>query len=65
MQIGEHTERGSQCPAGACSFLGLISQFTYSKAEDLVHSVMDFPELFRYPVCLTEEGCQRECTQDP
>ena len=27
--------------------LGLISQFTYSKAEDLVYSVMDFPELFR------------------
>ena len=44
---------------------GLISQSTYSKAEDLVHSVMDFPELVRYPVCLTEEGCQHECTQDP
>ena len=62
MIVGEHTERGSQCPVLS---LGLISQFTYSKAEDLVHSVMDFPELFRYPVCLTEEGCQRECTQDP
>ena len=45
--------------------LGLISKFTYSKAEDLVHSVMDFPGLFRYPVCLTEEGCRHECTQDP
>ena len=45
--------------------LGLISQFTYSKAEDLVHSVQDFPELFRYPVCLTEEGCRHEWTQDP
>ena len=44
---------------------GLISQSTYSKAEDLVHSVMDFPELFRYPVCLTEEECLYECTQDP
>lgn len=65
MIVGEHAERGSQCPAGACFFPCLISQFTYSKAEDLVYSVMDFPELFRYPVCLTEEGCQHECTQDP
>ena len=40
--------------------LGLISQFTYSKAEDLVHSVMDFPELFRYPVCLTKEASAGE-----
>ena len=44
--------------------LGLISQFTYSRAQDLVHSVRDFPELLRYPVCLTEEGCQHECAQD-
>lgn len=44
--------------------LGLISQFTYSRAQDLVHSVMDFPELLRYPVCLTEEECQHECAQD-
>ena len=36
--------------------LGLISHFTYSVAVDLVHSVIDFPEFFRYPVCLTKEA---------
>ena len=45
----------------ACMFSrGLISQFTYSKAEDLVHSVMDFPKLLRYPVCLTKEASAGE-----
>ena len=44
--------------------LGLISQFTYSRAQDLVHSVMDFPELLRYPVRLAEEECRHECAQD-
>lgn len=44
--------------------LGLISKTTYSKAEDLVHSVMDLPELFKYPVCLTKEENRHECTQD-
>jgi len=40
--------------------LGLISKTTYSKAEDLVHSVIDLPELFGYPVCLTEEASKHE-----
>lgn len=44
--------------------LGLISKTTYSKAEDLVHSVMDLPELFKYPVCLTKEADRYECTPD-
>lgn len=44
--------------------LGLISDFTYSKAVDLVHSVIDFPELFQYPVCLPKEAEIHECTQD-
>ena len=44
--------------------LGLISDFTYSRAVDLVHSVIDFPELFQYPVCLTKEADILECTQD-
>lgn len=44
--------------------LGLISQFTYSRAQDLVHSVMDFPELLRYPVRLAEEECRHECAED-
>ena len=45
--------------------LGLISEATCSKAEDLVHSVTDFPSLLRSPVCLPEEGCLHERTQDP
>ena len=36
--------------------LGLISKTTYSGAVDLVHSVIDFPDFFEYPVCLTGEG---------
>ena len=44
--------------------LGLISKTTYSKAEDLVHSVIDLPELFSYPVCLTKEAGRNECAQD-
>ncbi len=42
--------------------LGLISKSTYSRAEDVVHSVMDMPELFGYPVCLTKEADRYECT---
>lgn len=45
--------------------LGLISQITYSKAKDLVYSAKDFPELFRYPIGLTEGECSHECTQNP
>ncbi len=44
--------------------LGLISHSTYSGAVDLVHSVIDFPEFFRYPVCLTKEANGHECAQD-
>ena len=44
--------------------LGLISDFTYSGAVDLVHSVIDFPEFFWYPVCLTKEASGHECAQD-
>ena len=43
---------------------GLISDFTYSRAVDLVHSVIDFPEIFQYPVCLTKEADIRERAQD-
>ena len=43
---------------------GLISKTTYLKAEDSVHSVIDFPELFQYPVCLIKEASGYECTQD-
>lgn len=44
--------------------LGLISNSTYSGAVDLVHSVIDFPELFQYPVCMTKEVDIHECAQD-
>jgi hypothetical protein len=43
---------------------GLLSKTTYLNAVDLVHSVMDIPPFFRYPVCLTEEASGHECTQD-
>lgn len=43
---------------------GLIAKTTYLSAVDLVHSVIDFPEFFRYPVCLTKEECPNECTQN-
>ena len=39
---------------------GLLSKSTYLNAVDLVHSVVDIPPLFRYPVCLTEEAEQCE-----
>lgn len=32
--------------------LGLISDFTYSEAANLIHSVMDFRDFFQRPVCL-------------
>ena len=44
--------------------LGLISKTTYLKGKDLVHSVIDLPELFQYPVCLTKEVSVLECAQD-
>ena len=43
---------------------GLLSKTAYLNAVDLVHSVIDFPELFQYPVCLTEEANEHECAQD-
>lgn len=45
--------------------LGLISQSVYLKAEDLVHSGIDFPELLPVPACLTEEASVHEYSQDP
>lgn len=44
--------------------LGLISDFTCSKAVDLVYSAAELPEFFQYPPCLTEEAEGDECTQD-
>ncbi len=44
--------------------LGIISNSTYSEAVDLVHSVIDFPEVFQYPVCLIKEVNEYEHTQD-
>ena len=42
----------------------LISKSTYSSVLDLVHSSIDFPDFFRYPVRLTEEANEYECTPD-
>lgn len=39
---------------------GLLSKTAYLNAVDLVHSVMDIPPFFRYPVCLTKEAEQCE-----
>ena len=44
--------------------LGIISNSTYSEAVDLVHSVIDFPEVFQYPECMTKEVNEYEHTQD-
>lgn len=44
--------------------LGLISKTTYSKAKDLVHSVIDLPEFFEDPVCLIKGAGRYECAQD-
>ena len=41
---------------------GLISETIYLKAEDLVHSVIDFPQFFQYSVCLTKEASGYERT---
>ena len=43
---------------------GLISKTTYLKAEELVHSVVNFPEFFRCPVCVTKEAGSYERAQD-
>ena len=40
---------------GAVYARGLLSKTTYINALDLVHSVLDIPTLFRYPVLLTKE----------
>ncbi len=40
--------------------LGLISNSTYSGAVDLVHSMIDFPDFFQYPVCLAKEADRHE-----
>jgi hypothetical protein len=42
----------------------LISKSTYFRANDLVHCVIDLPDLFVYPVCLEKGGRQHEYTQD-
>ena len=39
---------------------GLLSQSACSEAINLVHSVIDIPELLRYPVCLKKEASAGE-----
>lgn len=44
--------------------LGLLSKSTYQGAAEMVHSMIDFPDFFGYPVCLTEEAKKDAGTQD-
>ena len=44
--------------------LELIDKSTCLAAEDLVHSGIAIPELFRYSVCLTKEANMSECTEN-
>lgn len=44
--------------------LGLISDFTYGKTMDLVHSGADLPGSFRDPASLTEEAGGHERAAD-
>lgn len=34
----------------------LIAKYTYDGAVNMVHSAMDFPDFFWYPVCCPKEG---------
>ena len=44
----------------------LVDDSTYDSANSLLHSAIDLPEFFWYPVCCQEkEGEDDECTQDP
>ena len=42
----------------------LISRSTYSEALNLVHSSIDFPALFRYPLCCRKEVSADEYTEN-
>lgn len=44
----------------------LVDDNTYDSANRLLHSTLDFPEFFWYPVCCQgKEGEDDGCTQDP
>lgn len=44
----------------------LVDNNTYDSANRLLHSAIDFPEFFWYPVCCQgKEGEDDGCTQDP
>jgi len=49
---------------GAVYARGLLSKTAYMNAVDLVHSMINIPSLFQYPVCLTKEASGLECAQD-
>ena len=40
----------------------LIDNSTHDSANSLLHSVIDLPEFFWYPVCYQEEDEENECT---
>ena len=43
---------------------GLIYRLTYSEALNLVHSSIDFPALYRYPMCCRTEVSADEYTEN-
>ena len=45
----------------------LVDHNTYDSANSLLHSAIDFPEFFRYPVCCQRKGDSEDdgCAQDP
>ena len=45
----------------------LLDNNTYASANSLLHSAIDFPEFFWYPVCCQgkEDDEDDGCTQDP
>ena len=40
----------------------LIPQKTYEGATNIIHSTLDFPEFFWYPVCCHEEEENNGCS---
>ena len=42
----------------------LIAKAAYDKALNMVHSTIDFPAFFEYPMCCRKEGETNGCTQD-
>ena len=42
----------------------LIEKYTYDGAVNMVHSAIDFPDFFWYPVCCPKEGDENGSPQN-